>query len=108
MMQKYIALGMIALFLISLHWCWFAGVDPTGAHSTSANSTGAYSTGADPTGAHSTGADSTGGNSTGANSIGADLTGANSTSVDSTGADSPVRRTVCVCISQKLAPAEKK
>ena len=66
---------MIALVLISLHWCRFAGADSTGSDSTDA----------DPTGA-----DSTGGRSTGANSTGTDSTGAHSTSDDSTGADSPV------------------
>ena len=77
---------MIALVLISLHWCWFAGADSTGIDSFGADPFGDDSIGADPTDD-----DSTGGKSTGANSTGADLTGTHSTSADCTGAISPVR-----------------
>ena len=55
MMQKYIALGMIALFLISLRWCWFTGADSAGTVNTGADPTGDDSTGADPFGDDSTG-----------------------------------------------------
>ena len=96
---------MIALVLISLHCCWFAGADSTGADPTGDESTGSDITAAESTGTDSIGADpfdddsigadpfgddSTGIDSNSAHSAGANSTGADSTSADSTGADSPV------------------
>ena len=73
---------MIALFLISLHWCWFAGADSTAAVPFGDDSIGADptddddSTGADPACEDSTSIDSTSAHSNVANGTGAEPTGA--------------------------------